>query len=322
MRFSIIIPVYKAEKYLHECVNSILNQTFTDFELLLVDDGSPDSCPSICDEYAVLDSRVHVIHQRNSGASAARNSGLLMAAGDYVSFIDSDDYLIDNLVLERISKLTLSSPDIIHYKFVEWFESDGHISPCQFDYKVSSESLSLSEKYCELIDKDAYYNSAWSKVIKRDLLMDNNISFEEGIVGEDNEWYYHVVLCAQTLVLLDEPLYVYRRRENSVTSTVSEKNLKDQLYILAKWESILSKRGDDTKSLVIKGSLAKQYCSAIIIYSQLNGATNYFQELQRMLYLLSYSSNRRVVVFRCSTRIIGLKGTILALRLYRRLFHK
>ena len=90
-RLSIIVPVYKVEKYIHKCVDSILNQTFTDYELILVDDGSPDNCGKICDEYAKKDSRVKVIHKKNGGQSSARNKGLDHAKGNYISFIDSDD---------------------------------------------------------------------------------------------------------------------------------------------------------------------------------------------------------------------------------------
>ena len=102
MRFSIVIPIYKVEKYLRPCIDSVLQQTFRDFELILVDDGSPDSCPQICDEYAAKDARVKVVHKINGGQASARNAGLEVAQGDYVCYVDSDDYLIDNKVLERL----------------------------------------------------------------------------------------------------------------------------------------------------------------------------------------------------------------------------
>ena len=97
MKFSVIIPIYKVEKYLPECVESVLKQTYTDFEVLLVDDGSPDSCPQICDDYASKDSRVKVIHKPNGGQADARNVGLEKASGDYVCYVDSDDYLVDRV---------------------------------------------------------------------------------------------------------------------------------------------------------------------------------------------------------------------------------
>lgn len=318
MRFSVILPVYQVEKYLHECVDSILNQTFTDFEVILVDDGSPDSCPKICDEYAQKDARVKVVHKKNGGQASARNAGLEVAKGNYICYVDSDDYLIDNRVLERLAEKTVSDPDIVHYKFVEWFESDGRIASCYFDYNVPTEGRSLAEVYCDLVNKDAYFNSAWSKIIKRSLLMDNNIRFEEGIVGEDNEWYYHVVMVAKKLVLLDEPLYVYRRRSGSTTTSATEKNLRDQLHVLDKWEKILSTSDNDARAQVVWGSLAKQFCSAVILYAGLKDVERYFPEMKKKSYMLKYSSNKRVVIFRWAIRLLGLKGFIKALQLYRR----
>lgn len=318
MKFSVILPIYKVEKYLQECVDSILGQTYTDFEVILVDDGSPDSCPQICDEYAAKYTRVKVIHKINGGLASARNAGLEVAQGDYICYVDSDDYLIDNKVLERLAEKTESKPDIVHYKFVEWFESDGHVAPCYFDYNVPTKDRSLAEVYCDLIDKDAYYNSAWSKIIRRSLLMDNNIRFEEGIVGEDNEWYYHVVMVAKKLVLLDEPLYVYRRRSGSITTSATEKNLRDQLHVLDKWEKILLTAENDARAQVVWGSLAKQFCSAVILYAGLYNVDCYMPELKKKSYMLKYSCNKRVVIFRWAIRLLGLKGFIQVLRKYRK----
>lgn len=315
MKFSVIIPVYKVEKYLNACVDSVLHQSFQDFEVILVDDGSPDSCPDICDNYARDDRRVRVIHQKNAGLAAARNSGTKVANGEYICYIDSDDYLSNNNVFQLLADKTFDSPDIINYKFQEWYEIDGHISDCKFQYNVPTEGRSLSQIYCSLIDKDAYYNSAWSKIIKRSLLVANNISFEEGLLGEDNEWYYHVVMSASTVKLIDEPLYIYRRRQGSITTTTSRKNLVDQIYVLDKWEKLLCNYEHDSRSNVVWGSLAKQYCSALIIYSGLKDSDDLMPKLIEKSYMLRYSNNPRVVTFRRVKTFLGLKGVIFALKI-------
>ena len=111
-KISIIVPIYNVEKYLDKCVSSILNQTFTDFELLLVDDGSPDRCGEMCDEYAKKDSRVKVIHRKNGGLSAARNSGIDAACGKYIGFIDSDDYIEENMYEHLYDVITKYDADI------------------------------------------------------------------------------------------------------------------------------------------------------------------------------------------------------------------
>ena len=319
MKFSIILPIYKVEKYLRPCVDSVLSQTFQDFEIILVDDGSPDSCPQICDEYVQKDSRVKVIHQQNTGQAGARNTGLRHACGEYVCFVDSDDYFIDNNVLQELAEKTAESPDIVHYKFVEWYETDGHVARCKFDYKTPIVGRTVAEIYCDLIDKDAYYNSAWSKIIRRNLLIDNNIWFEQGIVGEDNEWYYHVVMVAESLVLVDKPLYVYRRRLGSITTTTTRKNLKDQLFVLEKWEKILHNTPDDVRTQVVWGSLAKQYCSALIIYAGLDNVKDLLPRILQKKYLLKYSRNKRVVIFRWLQCFFGVRGLICLLKLVKKL---
>lgn len=319
MKFSVIIPVYKVEKYLRPCIDSVLSQSFEDFELILVDDGSPDSCPSICDEYALMDPRVKVIHQNNMGQSGARNTGLDVAEGDYICFIDSDDYLADDNVLQKLAEATASNPDIVHYKFCEWFESDGHTAECKFDYNVPTKGRTMAQIYCDLIDKDAYYNSAWSKVIKRSILIENNIKFERGLLGEDNEWYYHVVNAAKSLKLIDAPLYVYRRRSGSTTNTTTRKNLTDQLYVIDKWLNLLKDRKDDDRAKIVLGSLAKQYCSAVIIYAGLNDVKDLYPDLKSKAYLLNYTKTGRVRTFRKIRNTIGLKGLILTLRILKKL---
>lgn len=319
MKFSIILPIYNVEKYLSACIDSILNQTFNDFEVILVDDGSPDKCPEICDDYARKDERIKVIHKPNGGQADARNVGLEAAQGDYICYIDSDDYLANDGVLQLLADKTVSNPDIVHYKFKEWFESDGHIADCRFDYNVPTEGRTVAEIYCDLVDKDAYYNSAWSKIIRRDLLTDNNIRFVKGIVGEDNEWYYNVVMVANSLVLVDECLYIYRRRQGSTTTTTTRKNLFDQLYVLDKWVKILNEKPQDDRSRVVWGSLAKQYCSALIIYAGLSNVSDIYPRLKEKKYLLKYSKTKRVETFRTIEKIVGLRGLILGLQMIEKL---
>ena len=316
---SIIIPVYKVEKYLHNCVDSVINQSYTDWEMILVDDGSPDNCPVICDEYARKDKRVKVLHKVNGGQADARNVGLDAAKGEYVMFIDSDDFLANDGVLELLVAQTSTHPDIVHYKFREWFEADGHLAECRFDYNVPTEGRSLGEIYCDLVDKDAYYNSAWSKIIRRDLLNENGIRFEKGIVGEDNEWYYHVVMVANSLVLMDECLYVYRRRQGSTTTSTTRKNLLDQLYVLSKWEQILKGKKEDDRSCAVRGSLAKQYCSALIIFAGLSDVRDLYPQLKEKEYMLNYSKTKRVDTFRKIKRLVGLRGLLLGLKMVKKL---
>lgn len=319
MKFSIILPIYNVEKYLRPCIDSILSQTYKDYEIILVDDGSKDLSGHICDEYGEKYAYVKVLHKPNGGLSDARNYGLSYAKGDYVFFIDSDDYLIDDEVLSKLVEKSKSKPDVIAFKSVKWFESTGKLGTCTDKLQVSSPNLAATEMYLELIDRDTYYNSAWSKVIRRTLLTDNNIEFERGLLGEDNDWYYKVVRYVNTLELLDEPLYVYRQRAGSITTTSSTKNLEHLLLIIEKWISFVQEGELTENKKVIRNSLAKQYCHAIIGYANLGAPTEYENRLIGLKYLLQYSQNHRVRTFRNLNLLVGLSGTVMLLRLRKRI---
>lgn len=315
MKFSIILPIYNVEKYLRPCIDSILSQTYKDYEIILVDDGSKDSSGHICDEYGEKYSCVKVFHKPNGGQADARNYGLPYAKGDYVFFVDSDDYLIDNEVLSKLVEKSKLNPDVIAFKSVKWFESTDKLSTCTNKLQVSSPNLVATEMYLELIDRDTYYNSPWSKIIRRELLTDNKIEFESGLLGEDNDWYYKIVSYVNTLELIDEPLYVYRQRAGSTTKTSSTKNLEHLLLIIEKWISFVEEGEQTENKKVIRNSLAKQYCHAIIGYANLGAPAEYEDRLIRLKYLLQYSQNPRVRVFRKLNSFIGLSGIVMLLRL-------
>ena len=137
LKISVIIPVYKVETYLHQCVDSVLSQTYENIEVILVDDGSPDSCPEICDQYANADARVKVIHQKNGGLSAARNAGVQCASGNYLAFLDSDDFWNDRTALERlVCRLQITNADVLNYSYVKYDESGVEITK-QFDNEAA-----------------------------------------------------------------------------------------------------------------------------------------------------------------------------------------
>ena len=191
MFFSVVVPVYNVEKYLKECIDSILNQTFTDFELILVDDGSTDLSGNICDAYAAKDSRVKVIHKENGGQSTARNAGVDTASGQYVIFIDSDDMFSDNYFFEQVKEKTVENPDVIVYRYCKYYE-DGKIDDCgiKLDEIYSTDKIEILK---ELVKRDAFFCSCWSKCTKLSLLKENNIFFDSKLSCEDMDWYYSVV---------------------------------------------------------------------------------------------------------------------------------
>lgn len=208
---SVIVPVYNVEKYIHRCIDSILNQTFTNFELILVDDGSPDNCGKICDEYAIKDNRIHVIHQENGGLSAARNAGIDWAMNnsdsEWITFIDSDDWIHPDY-LQLLYKSAIESSlnlSICNYKRVDSFEEYNIFSST--DYKI----LHSEEAYC------SYYElcmTATFKLFKRVLFKD--IRFPIGKLCEDAFTIYKILFSLDSVAITDIPLYYYFINDNSI----------------------------------------------------------------------------------------------------------
>lgn len=213
---SIIVPIYNVEKYLRRCIDSILVQTYTDFELILVDDGSPDGCPAICDEYAQTDGRIRVIHRENGGLSAARNSGLDTTKGEYVTFVDSDDWV---------------HPEYLEYLYRAAREHGGQLSACKF-IKTGTVIESEQMRYaCTMQDgltwfKEDHVNGvvAWGKLYHRSLFQ--SIRYPVGKIHEDEFTTYKLLHLAGDVAVIDCKLYYYYINENSIMhSSYSVKRL-------------------------------------------------------------------------------------------------
>lgn len=310
--------MYQVEKYLDECVESILRQSYGDFELILVDDGSTDRSPAICDDWAQRDQRVQAIHQPNGGSAAARNAGLDVAKGLYVVFLDSDDFIIDSDFLLKLLPGTQSELDLLLYGFRKYFESTGHLAPCTFRLpEAGSRSREIGEVLHELVQNDAFYAAAWTKAVRTAVLKENRIRFQEGMLGEDQEWYYHVILAARSIGTLDEDLVAYRQRLGSVTSTASARHLADSLRILTAWSRNLSDLGEnDSRRTPLLASLAKLYCNMLILYAGLDSVTrrDYRGDVQALAHLLDYTLNPRTRTVSRFYRLVGFDGTVMALR--------
>lgn len=320
MFFSVILPIYNVEKYLRECVESVLNQTFTDYELILVDDGSKDGSGVICDEYGVkYPDRVKVIHKPNGGQADARNFGMNEATGKYTVYIDSDDFVISNKFLSDVhDKIIESDADVVVYKFVKFYDDTKKFEKCSFEL-VSEKGLSDDEYLLETVKKDAYYGMAWIKAFRTALAKDNGIEFEKGLTGEDMDWYFSLVLSAKKIVSLNETYIAYRQREGSVTKTMKLKNLTDFICILEKWNKIINETDiSETKRLALKGVLAKYYSNLLIDYIRVKDREKkrYKKRIKALSKLLDFSLSARPAKMRKFYKCFGFNGTILLLKLY------
>ena len=216
-QISVIVPVYKVEKYIHRCVDSILGQTFRAFELILVDDGSPDNCGAICDEYATKDSRVVVIHQENGGLSAARNAGLDIATGKYIYFVDSDDAVKPTL-LETVIPYLECGGDLVVFNHESIYSND-KVQPSK--HELGTLTISKSNRAGFYINTLLSYSigwEAWNRVFRRDIIESNHLRFADNrrIFAED--MYFSLCYCAHVheIISIPQSLYCYTVRENSI----------------------------------------------------------------------------------------------------------
>ncbi|MCI8487697.1 MAG: glycosyltransferase family 2 protein [Clostridia bacterium] len=221
MLFSVIVPVYKVENYLRECVDSILAQTFSDFELILVDDGSPDGCHTICDDCAKQDSRIKVIHKHNGGSTSARKEGLNLACGEYILCVDGDD-CIDGDLLKRISDVLLRQKyDIVCFGY---FTFPNKVKKCEINvYRDGSYNKSQikSDIFPTLITGEngqRFPPSIWGKAFKRELVLPiQNALPNDIIIGEDSCISYVTIFQAENLYIIHDELYHYRINSDSLT---------------------------------------------------------------------------------------------------------
>lgn len=321
MYFSVILPIYNVEKYLGECIDSILSQTFVDYELILVNDGSKDGSGRICDEYAAKDERIKVIHKENGGLSDARNVGTESASGEYVIYIDSDDYLLSETFFEEVkNKIDAYGSDVVLYKFSKFYDEESRLDNCSFSLDISA--TDADEILFELVKRDAYYGMAWIKAFRRTLVTENHISFEKGLLGEDMDWYFALVLCANTYSTIDKAYIAYRQRSGSITSSHKLKNLTDFIYILEKWtKKIKSAELSEKKRAALMGALAKYYSNLLITYARLKDKNKkqYKPRIKALSYLLDHSLSARPQKIRMVYKLAGFGGVILLLKIYDRI---
>ena len=199
---SIVVPVYKVEEYIRECIDSILCQTYSNFELILVDDGSPDNCGEICDNYAKIDNRIRVIHKENGGLSDARNVGIDIAKGKYITFVDSDDYISKEYLSELYRTAIESGADIVQGAESQQPEMLDHVKEYQMVEFPSMQAL----KDMFLFDKVQVM--AWAKLYKSYLFQE--IRYPTGKVNEDNFTTYKLIVNAKTVVCIPRIIYYYR----------------------------------------------------------------------------------------------------------------
>jgi len=236
LKLSVIVPIYKVEQYLPKCVDSLLNQDLSpaNYEVILVDDGSPDNCGAICDDYALRHENIKVVHRQNGGLSAARNSGIEIAQGEYVQFVDSDDYLEPNVLGRLVQKMEGDKLDVLRFNYQNVNERYEVFEP----NRASKRFVDYRDEVCDgstfLTERLGFGCYAWQFMIRRELL--ENCDFKEGIYFEDTEWTPRLLFKAARVTSTDLLVYNYLMREGSITQSVDEKKkrkvLEDKLLLV------------------------------------------------------------------------------------------
>lgn len=216
---SIIVPIYNVEQYLNQCLQSVCSQSYDNLEIILVDDGSSDRSSELCDEWAEKDSRIHVIHKQNGGLSDARNTGISCAKGEYIAFVDSDDWIEKDMYQKLWSELQQNNAQIAACKIVKVFEATSEEQKIYSKQKIFTSKEALQT----LLKGQDFCAVAWNKLYRRDVIGD--IRFPVGRLHEDEFFTYRVIANASRLVLVPEAKYYYRQRAGSIMDKWTIKHL-------------------------------------------------------------------------------------------------
>ena len=235
MKLSFIIPVYNVAPYLRMCVASLLSQDYKDFEIILVDDGSTDSCPEICDEYARMFDNIRVIHQPNAGLSEARNSGIRIATGEFICFVDSDDYWLPKVLAGLMAQLERDKLDVLRFR-LQYVNPEGEVyNPYKSDpFKGNDYSEKPTDGVSFLNSRMNTQCYAWAFILRRDLL--DGCLFTPGIYFEDTDWTPRMLCNAKRVASTETVVYNYLVREGSITNAVNrskqKKVLDDKMHLI------------------------------------------------------------------------------------------
>lgn len=260
-KFSIVVPIYNVEKYIGKLIESLENQTLKDVEIILVDDGSPDSSGSICDKYAETDNRIKVIHKPNGGVSAARNDGMKVATGEYIMFCDSDDWLPIDALEKLYNEGVRTGADIVIGDVIQTFTNDTEKRFRFYEHNFVTEDKDFVTKmiaadfhpsYCPMpaLEGPAFgYGGPWNKAVRLSMLREKGIEFDVRVKGIFDDILYtaHILANAKKIAYIQDPVYYYRIIPTSITRTYKANVLEINDAIFNSWNEFIAKYGTTTK---------------------------------------------------------------------------
>jgi len=231
LKFSVILPVYNVAPFLEECLQSLINQSYSNLEILCVNDGSPDNSLEILQKYAALDARIKVFDRENQGSGRSRNFGIEQSSGDYLSFIDPDDWVDRDLYKKLYDFIVEKSPDVVEFFYKNYYDATGEVTPgkhCQAIAKKCGMDMAVRESYSWKDCKNIlckFQSPCWNKVYKRSFILENKIEFSDHPTGQDIAFWHGVLFFAEKIDILHQELYFYRIRQGSAITSLKKKNL-------------------------------------------------------------------------------------------------
>lgn len=315
--FSVIIPVYNVEMYVEQCIESVLNQSCKDFEIILVDDGSTDGSSQICDAYAKRYSNVHVYHNANSGLSLSRNIGLDSSSGEYVLFLDSDDFYADLDIFTKLKQVIQAhNYDFVLFKTAKYY-TDGRIVDYYGDYDQRMMQRTISEVFLYMVKENKQLATACNKAICHKLLCEHQIYFPLGTISEDVPWIVRLFEEAHNIGAINSIAYMYRqKRQGSISTEISSAKI-EQLFDIVKGLSQDYKGRTDDFGKSVMSFISYEY--AIVLYlAALTHEPYDVKELITYRWLLKYALDKKTTLVKWSYRLFGFHNTLRLLSLRKR----
>lgn len=314
--YSIIIPVYNVEKYLHRCLDSVINQTYTKLEIILVNDGSKDNSGIICDKYAESDSRIRVIHQKNQGVSSARNAGLNIATGDYISFIDPDDYIELNMYEQLSLHLSEHAVDIVRFgalrngDVLNWLPFEGFYEGEDFEKEILLPMIG-SEKFGGMF----ILGVLWMHVFKRDLIEKHNIRFNKKLRRcEDRLFTISCMMFSSGELFLRDTLYHYIINDESLSNKYDSDRWEQENLYLENLKNLYTKNKNTTFVELANGRQANDYILRVITsinQEYFSNNRNSFWTRYKNIKTIICSDTTKIALSEMESAKMGLKGTIM-----------
>lgn len=301
-KISVIIPVYHVEDVMDRCIKSVVQQTYSNLEIILVDDGGKDNCSIKCDSWNKKDKRIVVIHQKNKGLSGARNSGLKLASGDYVLYVDSDDFL-EKKACEKLIMAATQHPQV-DFVVGGCKEINGEDISFQVHTNLKNEYVYTSKEFVEKsIKKNEWYAPAWLNLYNRKFLLKNKLFFKEGRIYEDMEMLPRLFLAAQKVEYINYAFYNYVIRKNSIMTTNNPNNQKDALANMNEWMDIFKNVSDQAYQNLLYGITIKHYlhiCGLFKIKGWKIKDLNFFRAFK---YSLNFKERIKIILFQLNPQL-------------------